>query len=193
MSLVGPRPTLPYQVQRYDSRQRNRLSVLPGLTGLAQVHGRNRMSWPERIEWDLKYVENQSFWLDLAILLSTVRTVLIGDGVGGHPRCDPIAHEDEKRGSVPGVTPRIRLAKPDIGDEEVDAVRKVLTSGVLTGGPQNAAFEREFASRHGAIHGVTFASGTAADARLSANVAKLNADQTFSGSNVFISVKLPGT
>jgi len=162
MSLVGPRPTLPYQVQRYDSRQRSRLSVLPGLTGLAQVHGRNRMSWPERIEWDLTYVENQSLRLDLAILLSTVRTVLNGDGVGGHPRRDPIAQEEGPPRPMPGIPPRIRLAKPDIGEEEVDAVREVLTSGMLTGGPQNAAFEREFACRHGAIHGVTFASGTAA-------------------------------
>ena len=57
MSLVGPRPTLPYQVSRYGARQRGRLAVLPGLTGLAQVHGRNRMSWPERIEWDLLLCE----------------------------------------------------------------------------------------------------------------------------------------
>ena len=70
MSVVGPRPTLPYQVERYDSRQRGRLSVLPGLTGLAQVNGRNRMNWPERIEWDLRYVENQSLRLDLAVLVA---------------------------------------------------------------------------------------------------------------------------
>src|SRR6266700_2499501 len=66
MSLVGPRPTLSYQVLRYDPRQLRRLRVRPGLTGLAQVNGRNRMSWTERIEWDLRYVENQSLRLDLA-------------------------------------------------------------------------------------------------------------------------------
>ena len=60
MSIVGPRPTLPYQVQRYDSRQAGRLRVQPGLTGLAQVNGRNQMTWPERIEWDLQYVASQS-------------------------------------------------------------------------------------------------------------------------------------
>ncbi len=162
MSLVGPRPTLPYQVQRYDSRQLGRLRVRPGLTGLAQVHGRNRMSWPERIEWDLRYVENQSLRLDLAVLACTVRVILTGDGVAGHSRHDPIAQVAERRCAVPEVMPRIRLAKPDIGAEEIESVRAVLTSGTLTDGPQNAAFEREFADRHSAGHGVTFASGTVA-------------------------------
>lgn len=162
MSLVGPRPTLPYQVQRYDSRQVGRLRVQPGLTGLAQVNGRNRMSWSERIEWDLRYVANQSFRLDLAVLAHTVRVILTGDGVAGHPHLDPIARVEERRCEVADIAPRIRLAKPDIGEEEIEAVRAVLTSGALTGGPQNAAFEREFADRHFAAHGVTFASGTAA-------------------------------
>jgi len=162
MSLVGPRPTLPYQVWHYDPRQRGRLSALPGLTGLAQVRGRNRMSWPERIEWDLRYIKNQSLRLDLAVLAYTVKAVLTGDGVGGHPRRDPIAGLEERRCAVSGHAARIRLAKPDMGEEEVQAVREVLTSGTLTGGEQNAAFEREFAARHGAAHGITFASGTVA-------------------------------
>jgi len=162
MSMVGPRPTLPYQVVRYDSRQFGRLRVQPGLTGLAQVNGRNRMSWPERIEWDLRYVQNQSFRLDLAVLACTARAILTGDGVAGHSRLDPISEAQERRPPVHAVTPRIRLAKPDMGEDEVEAVREVLMSGTLTGGPQNAAFEREFAARHSARHGVTFASGTAA-------------------------------
>lgn len=91
MSIVGPRPTLSYQVQRYDSRQAGRLCVLPGLTGLAQVNGRNEMTWPERIEWDLQYVASQSLWLDLTILFRTVQAILAGDGVAGHSRNDPIA------------------------------------------------------------------------------------------------------
>jgi lipopolysaccharide/colanic/teichoic acid biosynthesis glycosyltransferase len=95
MSLVGPRPTLPYQVRRYDSRQLRRLSVPPGLTGLAQVNGRNRMSWGERIEWDLRYVDQLSLRLDLAVLARTVRAILTGDGVTGHPRRDPIAQDAE--------------------------------------------------------------------------------------------------
>lgn len=90
MSIVGPRPTLSYQVQRYDSRQAGRLRVLPGLTGLAQVNGRNEMTWPERIEWDLQYVASQSLWLDLKVLVRTVQAILGGDGVAGHSRDDPI-------------------------------------------------------------------------------------------------------
>jgi perosamine synthetase len=162
MSVVGPRPTLPYQASRYSTRQRGRLLVLPGLTGLAQVRGRNRMSWPERIEWDLLYIRAQSIRLDLSILASTIWTVLTGKGVSGHPRRDPIAQPEGSDPEAPAGEPHIRLAKPDIGEEEFEAVRKVLSTGTLTNGPENAEFEREFAARHDAEHGVTFASGTAA-------------------------------
>ena len=75
---------------------------------------------------------------------------------------DPIAQPEEKDHDEAGAEPRIRLAKPDIGEEEFEAVRNVLRSGMLTNGPENAAFEQEFAARHGAAHGVTFASGTSA-------------------------------
>jgi len=91
MSVVGPRPTLVYQVERYDDRQRGRLAIKPGLTGLAQVRGRNTTTWAERIEADLEYVERQSPWLDIGILLRSVLVVLRGGGVEGHPTDDPIA------------------------------------------------------------------------------------------------------
>ncbi len=68
MSLIGPRPTLPEQVVHYSGRQRGRLAVRPGLTGWAQVRGRNALSWPERIELDLWYVANRSLRLDLRIV-----------------------------------------------------------------------------------------------------------------------------
>lgn len=71
MSIVGPRPTLRYQVEQYDERQRRRLEVKPGLTGWAQVHGRAALPWSERIELDVWYVENRSPLLDLQILLRT--------------------------------------------------------------------------------------------------------------------------
>jgi lipopolysaccharide/colanic/teichoic acid biosynthesis glycosyltransferase len=71
MSVIGPRPTLRYQVERYNERQRKRLSILPGLTGWAQIHGRATLSWDERIELDVWYVEHRSPAVDLKILLRT--------------------------------------------------------------------------------------------------------------------------
>ena len=71
MSLVGPRPTLRYQVERYTPRQRRRLEVLPGITGWAQIHGRARLPWEDRIELDVWYVEHRSPWLDLKIIART--------------------------------------------------------------------------------------------------------------------------
>ena len=91
MSVVGPRPTLRYQVERYTERQRGRLAVRPGLTGLAQVSGRNALTWPERINLDLEYVARQSAWLDVKLLVRTVKVLLTGTGVEGHPVDDPIA------------------------------------------------------------------------------------------------------
>jgi lipopolysaccharide/colanic/teichoic acid biosynthesis glycosyltransferase len=78
MSLIGPRPTLRYQVERYDERQRRRLDVLPGLTGWAQIHGRAGLSWPERIELDVWYVDHRSPRTDLLILLRTPLALLGG-------------------------------------------------------------------------------------------------------------------
>jgi lipopolysaccharide/colanic/teichoic acid biosynthesis glycosyltransferase len=71
MSLIGPRPTLAYQVERYTPRQRRRLEVKPGITGWAQVNGRAALPWDERIELDVWYVENRSPRVDLKILLRT--------------------------------------------------------------------------------------------------------------------------
>jgi lipopolysaccharide/colanic/teichoic acid biosynthesis glycosyltransferase len=71
MSLIGPRPTLRYQVDRYDERQLHRLDVLPGITGWAQIHGRTTLPWSERIELDLWYVSHRSARLDLKILWRT--------------------------------------------------------------------------------------------------------------------------
>jgi lipopolysaccharide/colanic/teichoic acid biosynthesis glycosyltransferase len=81
MSIVGPRPTVQVQVDRYTERQRGRLDVLPGLTGWAQVQGRASLPWSERIELDLWYVEHASLALDLKILWRTVRMVLGGHGL----------------------------------------------------------------------------------------------------------------
>lgn len=71
MSLVGPRPTVPEQVAEYDDYKRRRLASLPGITGLAQIHGETELTWDERIDWDVYYVEHRTFWMDLGILLAT--------------------------------------------------------------------------------------------------------------------------
>ena len=81
MTLVGPRPTLPAQVDQYTDRQRGRLAVKPGITGWAQVNGRASLPWSERIELDLYYVEHRSLSLDLRILLRTPAMVLGGSGL----------------------------------------------------------------------------------------------------------------
>jgi lipopolysaccharide/colanic/teichoic acid biosynthesis glycosyltransferase len=78
MSLIGPRPTLAYQVERYTPRQKRRLEVKPGITGWAQIHGRARLPWDERIELDVWYVEHRSPWLDLKILARTPAALFAG-------------------------------------------------------------------------------------------------------------------
>jgi lipopolysaccharide/colanic/teichoic acid biosynthesis glycosyltransferase len=91
MSIVGPRPTLPAQVQQYTERQRGRLVVKPGITGWAQINGRASLPWAERIELDLWYVKHQSLALDLRIISRTLGMVLRGQGLykgergGWHP------------------------------------------------------------------------------------------------------------
>lgn len=81
MSIVGPRPTLRYQVDQYTAHQRRRLEVRPGITGWAQVNGRASLPWAQRIELDVWYVEHQGLALDLRILLRTARMVLTGHGL----------------------------------------------------------------------------------------------------------------
>lgn len=84
MSLVGPRPTLSWQVERYNDFQHQRLSVKPGITSWALIHGRNRLPWKERIELDIWYIDNWSLWLDIKILAKTLWVVLIKrEGVYG--------------------------------------------------------------------------------------------------------------
>ena len=81
MSLVGPRPLLVQYLARYSPRQARRHEVRPGLTGLAQVMGRNGLTWEEKFEWDVRYVETHGFWRDLRILFLTIKAVLARSGV----------------------------------------------------------------------------------------------------------------
>ena len=80
MSIVGPRPPIPYEVEEYDIRHRKRLDMKPGITGLWQVSGRNRLTFEEMVKIDLFYIENWSLWLDLKIILLTLPAIMRGDG-----------------------------------------------------------------------------------------------------------------
>jgi len=98
MSFIGPRPTIQEQVLQYDAFQRKRLQMKPGITGLAQVNGRNSISWPERIKFDVQYVENWTAGLDLKILFRTVAVILKREGLYGEKENFVIRrdkHDDE--------------------------------------------------------------------------------------------------
>ncbi|WP_289098628.1 sugar transferase [uncultured Pseudoalteromonas sp.] len=91
MSLVGPRPLLVQYLPLYNTDQARRHNVRPGITGWAQVNGRNAISWEEKFKLDVWYVDNQSFWLDLKILFLTVKKVFVREGISadGHVTIEP--------------------------------------------------------------------------------------------------------
>lgn len=98
MSLVGPRPLLMQYLPLYSKEQARRHEVRPGVTGWAQINGRNAISWEEKFKLDVWYVDNRSFWLDFKILLLTVRKVFIKDGISaeGHVTIEPFRGSHEK-------------------------------------------------------------------------------------------------
>ena len=100
MSLVGPRPLPTIYVDRYSPEQRRRLDVTPGITGWAQVNGRNAVGWDERLRLDVWYVDQASLWLDLRILARTVKQVLTGHGVSaeGHATMPEFRGSDLRTG-----------------------------------------------------------------------------------------------
>jgi len=102
MSLVGPRPLLVQYLDRYSARQARRHEVPPGLTGLAQIKGRNALTWEAKFEWDVTYVETRTLWLDLRILLATVGKVLRRDGISAQGEATmPEFNPDSQRPGAP--------------------------------------------------------------------------------------------
>ena len=87
MSFVGPRPLMAQYLDRYSEHQAKRHQVTPGLTGLAQTKGRNKLTWAERFELDLEYVQTRSLTTDLRILVDTVKIVVTGEGADGNDHC----------------------------------------------------------------------------------------------------------
>lgn len=96
MSIVGPRPLLVKYIPLYSTEQRRRHDVRPGFTGLAQVHGRNAISWEEKFKWDIKYVDNISFFGDLKIILDTILVVFKREGISS----DNSVTMEEFKGSI---------------------------------------------------------------------------------------------
>lgn len=97
MSLVGPRPLLMEYLPLYDSMQRRRHEVRPGITGWAQINGRNAISWVEKFRLDVWYVDHRSFWLDMKILALTLKKVLIRDGISAEGQATMHKFEGTKK------------------------------------------------------------------------------------------------
>lgn len=108
MSLVGPRPTLSEQVAEYDDFRRRRLEAAPGITGLAQINGDTALTWDERIEWDVWYVDHRTFWMDLKILVGTF--AVLARGTERHVRRLAQVHPEAPRCPAPAAGDR-----PDAG------------------------------------------------------------------------------
>lgn len=122
MSLVGPRPTVPAQVETYTSHQRLRLQMKPGITGLTILRGRNSLTWPARIRIDLEYIERWSLLLDFGILACTPWFVLVrregvyrpGEGSNGNTAVEPIGDAcDERVNSTEGALRNKALQEDD--------------------------------------------------------------------------------
>ncbi len=184
MSLVGPRPTVDDDYRRMTGEQRRRAVVKPGLTGLAQISGGTALLWPQRIEYDLQYIEHDSFWLDVQILLKTVWLVATGRA-DTHPTGDdewaaatPTLNTGAEQMSESKSDPAdARAAKqrqsadgagfpnwPEFNDEQISAVAAVLRSGRVNywTGNEGRLFEQEFAAALGAEHAIAVANGTLA-------------------------------
>ncbi len=100
MSIIGPRPLLVKYLSRYNAEQHRRHEVRPGLTGLAQVNGRNAITWEDKFRYDLEYIDNITFLGDVSIILKTIKSVLRRDGINS----DTCATMEEFKGSVNNVS-----------------------------------------------------------------------------------------
>lgn len=96
MSLIGPRPLLVKYLPLYNDFQKKRHLVKPGITGWAQVHGRNAISWDEKFNYDIWYIEHLSFTTDLQIILKTIKKVIIKDGINSGPNLNMVAFKGNK-------------------------------------------------------------------------------------------------
>jgi FlaA1/EpsC-like NDP-sugar epimerase/dTDP-4-amino-4,6-dideoxygalactose transaminase/lipopolysaccharide/colanic/teichoic acid biosynthesis glycosyltransferase len=179
MSLVGPRPLPVTYVRRYTPAEYGRHTVRPGLTGWAQVNGRNDVGWEERFALDVWYVDHQSLWLDVRIVARTLMMLVRRSGINAQGQATmaelrppaetpPITAKSHSPLSAPveagPVEPRrIWLSPPDVREPERASLLAALDSGwVAPVGPDLDAFEDELAVRCGVPHAIALSSGTAA-------------------------------
>ena len=168
MSLVGPRPLPVTYVRRYTPSEYRRHTVRPGLTGWAQVHGRNDVGWEERFALDVWYIENRSWWLDLRIIGRTLVALARRRGISaqGEATMSELRPPAVATTAAPAPAPapsRIWLSPPDVRAPERAALLAAVESGwVAPIGPDLDAFEAELAQRCGVPHAVALSSGTAA-------------------------------
>jgi hypothetical protein len=192
LRLVGPRPLLIHYLPYYSEREQLRHSVKPGITGWAQIHGRNYLPWDERLALDVWYVENWSPWLDLRILVQTVAKVIAREGVSVdsyevereldqermEKRASGTAAGGRASANDPPGTNTINAVSdssaegrkpafspwPVFSDDEIEAVLAVLKSGKVNywTGEEGRLFEQKFAQFVGTRHGIALANGTVA-------------------------------
>jgi FlaA1/EpsC-like NDP-sugar epimerase/dTDP-4-amino-4,6-dideoxygalactose transaminase/lipopolysaccharide/colanic/teichoic acid biosynthesis glycosyltransferase len=185
MSLVGPRPLPVTYVRRYTPSEYRRHTVRPGLTGWAQVNGRNNAGWEERFSLDVWYIENRSWWLELRIMGRTLVALVRRNGISaqGAATMTELRPPATATAPAPAIAPgpamatippppdnaasvepsRIWLSPPDVREPERAALLAALESGwVAPAGPDLDAFEAELAERCGVPHAVALSSGTAA-------------------------------
>jgi FlaA1/EpsC-like NDP-sugar epimerase/lipopolysaccharide/colanic/teichoic acid biosynthesis glycosyltransferase len=171
MSLVGPRPLPVTYVRRYTPAEHRRHTLRPGLTGWAQVHGRNDLGWEERFALDVWYVDHRSCWLDLRIMGRTLVALARRKGVSAQGEATmaelrpPATVTTAAQPTTPAavVPARIWLSPPDVREAERASLLAALESGwVAPVGPDLDAFEAELAQRCGVPHAVALSSGTAA-------------------------------
>ena len=154
MSLVGPRPLLMEYLPRYSPVQGRRHEIRPGITGWAQVNGRNQLTWNQKFECDVWYVENQNLILDFKILLMTVVRIFKRDGISA-----------KGFATMPEFKPAngpMEMSGAEISEKDIQEVVQVLRSGRLALGPKVSEFENKIANYIGVKHAVAVSSGTAA-------------------------------
>jgi dTDP-4-amino-4,6-dideoxygalactose transaminase/lipopolysaccharide/colanic/teichoic acid biosynthesis glycosyltransferase len=166
MSLVGPRPLLPEYLPFYTSEELRRHHMRPGITGLAQVSGRNSIGWDTRLAFDISYVDTFHFWLDIKILWRTAWVVMKRDGISAAGEATMGRLDVERSHKVaksPRIQSRIFLSPPHMSGTEHGYVTEAFGSNyVAPVGPMVDAFEHAFAEAVGIPHCLALSSGTAA-------------------------------